>query len=58
MKVLVAIVVALVLRSALADRYDLWAVDSRGMLALSDDQIPFPRWAGQVWLREHALLDL
>lgn len=43
------------LRSHFAGRFDLWAVGS-GMLRPLDDRHPaVPRWAAQVWMREHAL---
>ncbi len=35
-------------------RYHLWSAGSGTLRALDDDH-PLPRWAGQVWIREHAL---
>lgn len=42
------------LRGHVRGRYDVWSVGSATLRVL-DDEHPLPRWAGQVWLRAHAL---
>jgi hypothetical protein len=42
------------LRRHVHGRYDLWSAGSATLRPL-DDEHPLPRWAGQVWMREHAL---
>ena len=42
------------LRRHFHGRCDLWSAGSATLRPL-DEQHPLPRWAGQIWIREHAL---
>lgn len=42
-------------REHIGDRFHLWAVGSGALRPLNDRFPELPEWAGQVWLREHAL---
>jgi hypothetical protein len=42
------------LRRHAAGRFHLWAVGSGALRPLDDERPRLPRWAGQLWAREHA----
>jgi hypothetical protein len=42
------------LRHHLSGTHDLWAAGSGTLRPLTDERPRAPRWAGQVWIREHA----
>ena len=42
------------LRRHFDGRCDLWSVGD-GTIRVLDDEHPLPRWAGQIWVRQHAL---